>query len=157
MSAPEPRQQDAQPTAASPEPAPPKPTGPLSLEAVQAAWGQIAGAAHGQRSLVGSALRTATPVALSNGELTISLASSGLKTQIDNDESKGVVERSVHSVLGHRARIGFVVTEQQDTPTKSDSAAQPQPPPPSREGIMSDDMVRKAMEIFNGRIVGLEG
>ena len=145
----------ARPTPQTSRPAPArKPSGPLSLQAVKEVWSEIVAAARSQKSLAGLVLTTAKPVSLDNGNLSIALANSGLKTQADGENASAVAESAIQRVLGHRVRVAFVVASQSTEPAGERADAPRRPP---REGIMANDIIRKAIEIFNGRIVGLEG
>jgi hypothetical protein len=151
------------------EPAKPAPVmieGEVDLEKIKAVWPQIAALARTRRPSVGLAAVAAMPMSLANGRLVLGFPQALHKKRLENQDDRKVLEDCIAEVTSKRMTVELAIATPPSEPKTLPSPPKTAPAQPSAsapvaalrdESAHAEAMVRKALELFEGRIVGVEG
>ncbi|MBI1853682.1 MAG: DNA polymerase III subunit gamma/tau [Planctomycetes bacterium] len=152
-----------EPTAAAPSPAPV----PLTIERVRESWSGIVECVRSKKMSLAMLLHQSHPLEIVDGELRLGFRKElgTLARHLDNADSRSIVEECLRHVTGTRVRVvGTLIGPEVDVPLPSGSG-EASGESASRVGRGSDvdssprdgsGAVKRALEIFEGRIVGRE-
>ncbi|MFH1995918.1 MAG: DNA polymerase III subunit gamma/tau [Candidatus Omnitrophota bacterium] len=134
------------------------------VAAVAGVWQRILKHIGAKKISVASFLAHGRPVKLESGKLTIGLPKNSKfhKKMLEEPESRSVIESSVLEVMGKTLKISFVVAENVEAPDArpegvrgADTHASSGGNSGYRSTAVSEPIVKDAMEIFGGEVVGL--
>ena len=129
---------------------------PLTTEIVRGVWNDIVLKVKLAKGRIGLWLGKTEVEKADGARITVGIPSNMVsfeRQQLESQEHRQLIERSASEVLGRPVAIVFVTgraAADNDAPTEA-------PEPPSRpEHVYSDPFVKKALELFDGRILNIE-
>lgn len=138
-----------------------------SVKAVSVAWPSIIESVKRRRPSVAGFLRESVPTKLQGSEIICEFPQRYLfhKQQFENPAHRAIVEEAIEEVLGSRYTVHFELAQAADDARETQrtaessgrtvplAAAQPTPPTAS---VQNEPLIRKAIELFEARIVNIE-
>jgi hypothetical protein len=128
----------------------------LTTEVVRGVWNDVVLKVKVSRGRIGMWLaRTVLEKADAN-RLTIAFPQTVgrfERQQLEIPENRQIIEKCATEVLG---RPMLVVFNANSTVAAPEAAPEPTPPTPRHEDVYTDPIVRKALELFDGRVVNIE-
>jgi len=145
----------------SPEPvkAPvPQVEGEIDLDRMKAIWPQIAALVRSRKPSVGLAAEAAAPARLENGRLVLGLSQRIYKSNLENGPDKKIVEDCIAEIIGKRLTLDVTLAAASAQPRNpKETPVGRAPSPEARDaGSPAQAMIRKAVELFDGRVVSTE-
>jgi len=124
---------------------------PITLDRVQANWQRILDRLRASSLKVQALLKAGRPVAVEDGNtLVIEFQFDFHKKSIEEPSNRELVESTLQKVLGGTWKIQCILSSEQSDLNPTDTRTE-------REKLSSDPRVRAAVQIFNGRIVEING
>ncbi len=144
-----------------------QPHGVDSARAVSVAWPAILESVKRRRPSVAGFLRESTPARLQGTEITCEFPQRFLfhKQQFEDQARRAIVEEAIEEVLGSCYTVHFELARgapgHEETPAASETAATADTPYAPQAGdvatsIQNDPLVKKAIELFEARMVNIE-
>lgn len=123
----------------------------ITLDRVQASWQRILDRLKASSLKVQALLKAGRPVAVEDGNtLVLEFQFDFHKKNIEEPSNRELVESTLQKVLGGTWKIQCVLSSEQSDLNPTDTRTE-------REKLSSDPRVRAAVQIFNGRIVEING
>ncbi|ACZ42293.1 DNA polymerase III, subunits gamma and tau [Thermobaculum terrenum ATCC BAA-798] len=124
---------------------------PITLDRVQANWQRILDRLKASSLKVQALLKAGRPVAVEDGNtLVIEFQFDFHKKSIEEPSNRELVESTLQKVLGGTWKIQCILSSEQSGLNPTDTRTE-------REKLSSDPRVRAAVQIFNGRIIEING
>ena len=151
------------PEAAAPQPpAPPKvaPDVPLTTEVARGAWPDVVLKVKLAKARIGLWLSRAEFEKVEGTRLTVALPPNMVsfeREQLENQEHRQLIEACASEVLGRPVSVAYVTGRNSANNSKPEEVPQEAPsPPPRHDDAYSDPVVKKTLELFDGRVLNIE-
>ena len=119
--------------------------GVLELSLVVKSWPDAVRSIKAQSAMTAALLEYTKPVAVKGNKISLAFAYDFHRNRISQDATRRNVEEHFSKVVGQRVIIECI--------NQTESSNDDDTPPPSKPAPVSDDYNRKALDIFNAKIV----
>jgi DNA polymerase-3 subunit gamma/tau len=135
----------------APEGEPAAPEGPLDLDRLVAVWPRVLDSLWASNRSLQALLRGGRPVAVQNAEVVLNFQYEFHKGKIEEPSNRTAVEQALGKALGQPATIRCVMGEEAGAPASRAAQAG------EREQTLAEPKVRAALNIFNAKVVEING